>query len=128
MRDFKALVRERVAPLALAADREQKIVDEWAAQLVEIHDALRADGLSDEDAWREVQRHLPDTETLAEDLLVAEPIALQLAARSPALRARRTYRALAGRARERLAAGLLRDVRLGLRLSSTTAASAPPSS
>jgi putative ABC transport system permease protein len=116
MRDFKALVRERVAPLALAADREQKIVDEWAAELGEIHDALRADGLSDEDAWHEVRRHLPDTETLAEDLLVAEPIALQLAARSPTPRARRTFRAMVARARERLAAGLLRDVRLGLRL------------
>jgi predicted permease len=116
MRDFKALVRERVAPLALAADREQKIVDEWAAELVEIHDALRADGLSDDDAWREVQRHLPDTETLAEDLLVAEPIPLKLAARSPAPCARRTLRALVARARERLAAGLLRDVHLGMRL------------
>lgn len=54
--NFKALVRERVAPLARA-----------------------------------------------EDLLVAEPIPLKLAARTSASRAQRTVRALLARARERFA-------------------------
>ena len=44
MRDFRAFVRSQVAPLALPPDREQKIVDEWAAQIEDIYDALRARG------------------------------------------------------------------------------------
>jgi predicted permease len=115
MPDFRALVRARVAPLALAPGREEKIVDEWAAQLAEIFDALRADGRSDEDAWRELQRHVPDPHELSEDLLDAEPLPIRLAARSP-LPARRTITAQAARARDRLSAGLFRDVRAAVRL------------
>ena len=40
MRDFKAFVREHVAALGLPPDREQKIVDEWAAELEETYDGL----------------------------------------------------------------------------------------
>ena len=69
MPDFRALVREHVAPLALAPAREQKIVEEWALQLAEIYDGLRIGGRSDEEAWREVQSHLPEAPALADDLL-----------------------------------------------------------
>ena len=59
MPDFRRLVRGRVAPLTLAPDREEKVVAEWAAQLDEVYAALRADGLSEAEAWREVERQIP---------------------------------------------------------------------
>jgi hypothetical protein len=80
MPEFQALVRERVAGLALAPAREQKIVEEWAAQLGEIHEGLRADGLSEADAWRELRRQLPDARQMAADLLDQEPLPVRLAA------------------------------------------------
>jgi hypothetical protein len=99
MHDFKALVRQHVAPLRLAPDREQKIIDEWSAQLEEIYDALCVDGRSDAEAWRELQRQLPDLSELD-----AEPRARD---------AKRTFRA---RLREKLTAGFGRDVRASGRL------------
>ena len=116
MRDFRALVREQLAPLALAPQREHKIVEEWSAQLAEIYDGLRADGLSDDDAWRALQRQLPDWAELGDDLLDAEPVAARLASRSRAPMARRTLRALVTSVREQLTAGLLRDLHAGVRL------------
>ena len=41
MRDFKAFVREQVSPLCAAAGTRAKIVEEWAAQLEDVYDALR---------------------------------------------------------------------------------------
>ena len=116
MRDFRALVREQLAPLALAPQREHKIVEEWSAQLAEIYDGLRADGLSDDDAWRALQRQLPEWAELGDDLLDAEPIAARLASRSRAPVARRTLWALVTSVREQLTAGLLRDLYAGVRL------------
>ena len=69
MRDLRQWVRDRVAPLELPPEREQKIVDEWSAQLEEIYDALRADGRSEHEAWLELQRQLPDWRTVGDELL-----------------------------------------------------------
>ena len=81
-----------------------------------IYDGLRADGLSDDDAWRALQRQLPEWAELGDNLLDAEPIAARLASRSRAPVARRTLRALVTSVREQLTAGLLRDLYAGVRL------------
>ena len=58
MRDFHALVRRRIAPLALTEQAEQKIVEEWAAQLEDAYDALLASGHPEDEAWAEVERQV----------------------------------------------------------------------
>ena len=99
MRDFRALVRGHLSPLSLPAEREAKIVEELGAQLEESYDALIADGLSDEDAWQELQRQIPDWRALGDELIAAEP--------------KRTWRAML---REAFAPGLGRDLHSGVRL------------
>ena len=79
MPEFTRFVRHHVAPLALSADREQKIVDEWSAQLEDLYDALRASGLAADEAWREVQRQVADGRALGDHLLGGEPLILRLA-------------------------------------------------
>ena len=75
MRDFKGFVRQHLASLALPRARELKIVEELSAQIEESYDALIAEGLSDEEAWNEVQRHIPDWKTFGDELLETEPAA-----------------------------------------------------
>jgi putative ABC transport system permease protein len=99
MRDVKGFVRRQLPPLALGRDRELKIVEELAAQLEESYDALMAGGLSDEEAWKELQRQIPDWNVLREELLAAEP--------------RRT---LLSALREVFALGFARDLRSSVRL------------
>ncbi|HEY7502402.1 MAG TPA: ABC transporter permease [Vicinamibacterales bacterium] len=96
MRDFHSFVRSHVAPLALPPNREQKIVEEWAAELEELYDALRAQNLSDAEAWNEIRRQVRDGTILSERLLEDEPIVERL--------------------RGALTAGLGRDVRGSFRL------------
>jgi putative ABC transport system permease protein len=115
MRDFRDFVRRQVAPLALRAHREQKIVDEWAAQLEEIYDALRADGRSDEEAWSELQSQASDWRALSDQLLDDEPVFRLANARRGSI-ARRTLRAAVRSMREKLTAGSLRDVHASGRL------------
>jgi putative ABC transport system permease protein len=116
MRDFKAFVREQVSPLALPPGRERKIVEEWAAQIEEAYDVLVAGGLSDEEAWSELQREVPDWNALGGELLDAEPAVLRLAnpARGPL--PGRTKTRIVATIRENLTAGLLQDLRTGIRL------------
>ena len=116
MRNLRDFVHNQVAPLALPADREQKIVDEWANQLEEIYDALRADGLSDEEAWSELQRQVGDGNALSDQLLDGEPVLLRLANVPGRPLARRTLRAAVKRLREKLTAGTLRDLHTSARL------------
>ena len=107
-------VHSQVLPLALPAERHQKIVEEWAAQLADIYDDLRADGLSDERAWRSCSVRCRTGHALSNQLLDAESPLLRVAAR-PAGGASRTLRAARAR-REMLTAGFLRDVRVSVRL------------
>jgi putative ABC transport system permease protein len=116
MRDFKAFVREQLAPLALPPDRERKIVEEWAAQIEEVYDALISDGLSDEDAWSELQRQIPDWKVLRGELLDAEPVILRLANPQRAPLAGNTKRTLVSTIRENLTAGFVRDLHTSIRL------------
>ncbi|MGH9176379.1 MAG: ABC transporter permease, partial [Vicinamibacterales bacterium] len=110
MRDFKAFVREHVAAQGLPPDREEKIVDEWGAELEETYDGLRADGLSDEQAWREIQRQIPDGREL--DL---EPSLLQQT--NPQSRRLRQHLGTAvARWRKVLVTGFARDVGASVRL------------
>jgi predicted permease len=58
MPDFRAEIRERIAPLGLNAEREQEIAEELAQHLDDRHAELRAHGTSDADAAREVRAEL----------------------------------------------------------------------
>jgi len=72
MPDFLAFVRSRLEPLELPCQRELQIVEELAAQLEDAYDALLSRGLSEADAWRELQRGLPDWKIFAAQVLEAE--------------------------------------------------------
>ena len=74
MRDFKAFVQERLSSLTLPRQRELKIIEELAAQLEDSYDSLIAEGLSDEEAWNELQRQVPDWKRLGDELLETEPV------------------------------------------------------
>ena len=116
MRDFKDLVRRHVTPLALPVDREQKIVDEWSAQLEDLYEALRDGGLPDDEAWRELQRQVENGQALGEHLLDGEPLLLRLAHARQSPRAKRSWPEAVRGVREALTAGVYRDIRAGLRL------------
>jgi len=100
MRDFKAIVQEHLSCLSLPPERELKIVEELAAQIEDSYDALIADGLSDEEAWNEVRRQIPDCKTFGAELLEAEPF----------------FDRLASGLRELFGLGLGRDLQSSLRL------------
>jgi len=116
MRNFRALVRTHVAPLTLAPRREQKIVEEWAAQLEDIYDALRADGLSDDEAWGEIERQVRH-ETLLSDRLLGDDLDVAWLPRTPRRsEAPGVARRVGRRLREALATGLARDLRGSVRM------------
>lgn len=116
MRDFRAFVQERLAPLVLSRHREAKIVEEWAAQIEESYDALVAGGLSDDEAWHELQRQIPDWKTLGDELLDAEPALVRWGHPDRGPLAGATKRTLVSRLRNRLGMGLARDLRSSIRL------------
>src|SRR5262245_58878209 len=116
MPDFRTLVAERIASLDLAPERRQKILNEWAAQLAEIYEGLRAAGLAEDEAWRELQRHVPAPQALAEDLIAQEPLAARMAERARPPLPRQEMKSLVSRIRQALTAGILRDIHAGLRL------------
>jgi predicted permease len=113
MRDFESAVRDRLAFLALPPDREDKIVEEWAAQIEDLYQALREGGMSDAEAWSESLRHLPDRHVAGGLLLEAEPAVTRLVLRRTPTgdRLRARIRGL----RERLATGIAGDFRTALR-------------
>lgn len=116
MRDFKRFVHEHLSTLALPRERERKIVEELAAQIEESYDSFVARGLSDEEAWNEVQRQIPDWKTLGDELLEAEPVIVRLAQPERGPLAGATKRTLVSRLRELLALGLARDLQSSVRL------------
>jgi putative ABC transport system permease protein len=116
MRDFKAFVHGHVSPVALPREHEVKIVEELAAQIEESYDSLMAEGRSDEDAWKELQRQLPDWATLRADLLDAEPALVRLTHPGDAPRADATRPTLVSRFRAALVQGLGRDLQSSVRL------------
>lgn len=116
MRDFTAFVRENLSFLALPRDRERKIVEELAAQIEDSYDALRADGLSDDEAWTEVQRGMPDWQTLGDELLASEPAIVRLAQPERGPLAGTVTRTLVSALREVLGRGWGRDLHASVRL------------
>ncbi len=104
MRDFQRLVREHVRPLGLPPQHELKIVEELAAQIEDAYHGLIAGGLSDEDAWIELQQQMPDWEAVGQELLDEEPIIVRFAPPEP----RRPW--------ARLSLGLARDLQAAARL------------
>jgi len=113
MPDFSRFVRDHLAPLDLPRHRELKIVEELAAQLEESYDALLATGLSADDAWKMLQRQLPEWQTLRMELLDAEPAIVRLAQSPPAPE---TTRPLLARVLTFLSLGIVRDLRSGIRM------------
>jgi putative ABC transport system permease protein len=114
--DFRAFVREQLSSLGLPRQRELKIVEELAAQLEECYDSLVAEGASDEEAWREVQRQVPNWKTIGDELFAAEPVILKLAHPERGPLAGATMRTLLSMARQFLSRGLTRDLRSSVRL------------
>lgn len=106
MRDIKALVRDHLSPLALPRQRELEIVDELSAQLEDSYEALITGGLSEEEAWNELRRQLPEWKAFANELLDAEPAIVKLA------HTRGPVSAL----RELLGLGFGRDIQASIRL------------
>ena len=127
MPDFLAFVRSGLEPLELPRQREFQIVEELAAQLEDAYDALRSRGLSEADAWRELQRGLPDWETFAAQVLEAEGAvvtALQ-PARAPGSLPLRALRAVM---RQHPMQGLAEDIRAASGCCAGTSGSARPRS
>ena len=116
MRDFKGFVRQHLASLALPRARELKIVEELSAQIEESYDALIAEGLSDEEAWNEVQRHIPDWKTFGDELLETDPVLLRIAQPEYGPLAGERKRALLARLTTIVGSGLVRDLRSSVRL------------
>jgi predicted permease len=116
MRDFKGYVRGHLSPLALSAAREAKIVEELAAQLEDSYDALTARGVPEDDAWREVQRHIPDWTSFRSELLEAEPVVVRLAQPDRGPFAGEVKRGALSRLTSFVTSGLARDFRSSIRL------------
>jgi hypothetical protein len=116
MRDFKAFVHKHLSSVALPRHRELKIVEELAAQIEDSYEALVAEGLSDEEAWNELQRQIPDWKTLGDELLEAEPVIVRLAHPERGPFAGATKRTLLSGLREFLGLGLARDLQSSVRL------------
>jgi predicted permease len=116
MRDFRAFVREHLSSIELPRHRELKIVDELAAELEDVYASLLAEGRSEEDAWIELQRQMPDWQTLREELLDSEPVLVRFAQPQGRPFAGAAKRSLVSGLRELLAVGLVRDLRSSVRL------------
>ena len=116
MRDFRAFVQRHVSSLGLPRQREPKIVEELAAQIEESYESLIAGGLSDEEAWSELQRQFPDWKTLGDELLEAEPVIVRLAHPGRRQLAGAPNRTFVSRLREFLGLGLARDLQSSIRL------------
>ena len=79
MPDFKTFVRAHLFPLDLRGRRELDVVEELAAHLEEVYDALVAGGLSEDEAWMELQRQRPSWQALRDGLLDDEPAIVRFA-------------------------------------------------
>ena len=115
MPDFLTFVRSHLEPLELPRQRELQIVEELAAQLEDAYDALLSRGLSEADAWRELQRGLPDWKTFAAQVLEVEGAIVRATqpARAPGSLPLRALRAVR---QQRPMQGLAGDLRAAFRL------------
>ena len=116
MRDVKAFVRGHLSSLSLPPHRESKIVEELAAQIEESYEGLVADGRSDEEAWAELQRQLPDWSAVRRELLDAETPIVRLASAHPGRFEGDGKPTVVSRLRDALSVGLVRDLQSSVRL------------
>lgn len=73
MRDVRSFVRQQIGPLPVRAEREQQIVDELTNHLEEAYEGLLERGLSEADAWNELERQAAAWTQLRRELLETEP-------------------------------------------------------
>src|SRR5260370_28008348 len=71
MRDFRAYVRQNLPPLGVSAVREAEIVEELALEFEESYECELRNGLSPEQAWREVRDRARSWNELGDNLLSA---------------------------------------------------------
>ncbi|HYV05213.1 MAG TPA: ABC transporter permease, partial [Blastocatellia bacterium] len=82
--DWKAYVRENLAPLRLEAEREIEIVDEMAQHLEAIYDDARTDGAGEDEAFSRATAHIKDWRLLECELVRSKrPIAAAWINRRP---------------------------------------------
>jgi len=82
--DWKAYVRENLAPLRLEAEREIEIVDEMAQHLEAIYDDARTDGAGEDEAFSRAAAHIKDWRLLECELVRSKrPIAAAWINRRP---------------------------------------------
>ena len=79
MRDVKTFVRAHIATLGLPADEQVKIAEELSAQLEEVYEALLARGVSEDEAWQELQSQVPSWPELKAELVRAAPVGAAVA-------------------------------------------------
>jgi predicted permease len=103
MRDVKSFVRQHIEALGLPADQQLKIAEELGAQLEEIYESLRKRGMSEDEAWAELESQVPSWPELCEELVRAEPVGAAVA------------RVESSRAGQWLATGLGLDLRAAWR-------------
>jgi predicted permease len=116
MPDFTTFVRENLGSLELPRHRELQVVEELSAQLEDAYDALVARGLSEDDAWRELQRGMPDWKAVAADVVASEPVVVRMTQPPPAGRRTSRLRSLLAALRHRPLQGVGGDLRTAFRL------------
>ena len=69
MPDWKAYVRQNLAPLRLGAERELEMVDEMAQHLEAVYDEALADGATEQEAYKRATAHIKDWHLLECELV-----------------------------------------------------------
>jgi len=103
MRDVKAFVRSHIESLTLPSEQQLKVAEELGAQLEEVYESLLKRGMSEAEAWSELESQVPSWPELCEELVRAEPVGAAVA---------RAERSRLGRS---LLTGLGLDLRAGWR-------------
>ena len=111
MPDWKALVRSKLATLALPAEREAEMVEELALLLEDYYQEARSRGASEEEAAGFARSQVPSWETLAAGIRQADGPARRLGERWTGGGA-----AMGDSARAGLMGGIVNDLRFGLRV------------
>ena len=75
MPDFKAYVRQNLPPLGVSGVREMEIVEELALQFHESYERAIRNGLTPEEAWKEMKNHARSWQELGDELrsVLGEP-------------------------------------------------------
>ena len=69
MHDWKEYVRQHLHLSGFRVERETEIVEEVAQQLHEVYSEALRNGLTEAEAQQAVERHIPDWETFASNIV-----------------------------------------------------------